>query len=65
MKTFGEIVREKRKAKGWAQWELAEEIGAEQHTISCWETGRTFPNILVAMQLAEVFDCTIDELIKG
>ena len=63
MKTFGEILRRKRTAKGLAQWELAEEIGVMQGTVSHWETGKCYPDILVAVGIADVLDCTLDELV--
>ena len=63
MKTFGEILKEKREAIGWKQEELAEEVGISRNSISLYERGVAYPNILTAADLADVLDCTLDELV--
>ena len=62
IKTIGEILYEKRKAKGWTQKALAQKIGVSQISISAWEYGKSYPNAIYLVSLAEEFDCTIDEL---
>ena len=61
-KTVGQILFEKRKARGWTQNKLAEKIDSYQGTIASWEKGDTYPNALFLSSLADVFECTIDEL---
>lgn len=63
MKTFGQILRQKRKAKGLRQWELAEEIGVNQRTVSSWEKGQRWPTLFTALAIADALDCSIDELV--
>ena len=63
MKTFGQILRQKRKEKELAQWELAEEIGVNQRTVSTWEKGQRWPTLFTAMAIADVLGCTLDELV--
>lgn len=53
-----------RKEKGWTQKELAELLHLSDKTISSWETGRTYPDLDSLIQLADLFDLTLDELIK-
>ena len=62
MKTIGQIIKEKRLAKGWSTYRLGKEIGVNHVTIFSWETTKTFPNALYLVDLADVFGCTIDEL---
>jgi transcriptional regulator with XRE-family HTH domain len=62
MKTVGQIIKEKRKARRWTQKRLAEKVDCMPSTIACWETNRAYPNALFLMSLADAFDCTIDEL---
>lgn len=62
MKTFGEILKEKRTESGWTQQELADKIGVNFSTISLWERGLRIPNIYLACDLADVFGCSVDEL---
>ncbi len=62
MKTIGEIIKEKRLAKGWTTYRLGKEIGVNHATILGWEKMRSFPNALYLVDLADVFECTLDEL---
>lgn len=63
MKTFGEILKEKRKEKGYTQPKLAKKLGVSLQIIWCWENGKHFPNLMVAADIADLFGCTIDELL--
>lgn len=62
MKTIGQIIKEKREAMGWSQKTLAETIGVTGAGVSAWELDKVTPNILTACDLADAFDCTLDEL---
>lgn len=63
--SIGERIKELRKEKGLAQWELAEEINSAQNTISGWETGRTEPTVFSCIILADYFGVTLDYLCRG
>ncbi|OJG99554.1 XRE family transcriptional regulator [Enterococcus termitis] len=49
----------------WTQKDLAEKVNVSDKTISSWETGRTYPDIAMLIQLSELFDLTLDEFMKG
>lgn len=55
------IVRFRREKK-ITQSKLAEFIGVTKASVSKWETGQSFPDLLVIPQLATYFGVTIDEL---
>ena len=61
-KTVGQILFEKRKAMRWTQKKLAEKIDVCDTTYASWESGKAYPNALYLSSLADVFNCTIDEL---
>lgn len=61
-KTVGQILWEKRKARRWSQEKLAEKIDSCQGTVASWEYGDSYPNALFLTSLADVFECSIDEL---
>ena len=46
IKTYGETVAQRRKAKGMSQVELAEKIGTQQSTIARIERGQMLPDIV-------------------
>lgn len=64
-KSMGEFIAELRKEKGLTQRELAEYLNVSDKTVSHWECGKNSPDISVLPILAEYFDITCDELIKG
>ena len=57
-------IRNIRQKKGMLQTELADKVGVTQGMVSLWETGYCSPSLSSAQKLAEVLDCTIDELIE-
>lgn len=63
MRTFGEILREKRTAKGYTREKLAELLDTSAHNIYYWEQGRAFPSLMNFVSVADFFGCTLDELI--
>ena len=60
--TLGEIIREKRKERGWTQSKLAKKIGVASGTVSYWENDDATPSIYAMWDMADVFNCSIDEL---
>ena len=58
-------LKELRKEKGITQEELAEKLGVSGRTISRWETGFNMPDISLLVEIAEFFDVSIPEIIKG
>ena len=44
---------------------MAEELGVSGRTISRWETGKNMPDISLLVEIAEFFDVSIPEIIKG
>jgi len=59
MKNF---IKEKRAIKGWTQDDLAEFADVSRQTIISIEKGRYNPSLVLAYQLAKLFECTIEEL---
>lgn len=62
LKLSENIVRLRHK-KGITQEELASYIGVTKASVSKWETGLSFPDILLLPELAAFFDTTVDDLI--
>ena len=56
-------IEKKRKEKGLLQSDLARELGVTQGAISQWEKGMTEPSIKYLVKMAQIFGCTVDELL--
>lgn len=52
----------KRKEKGITQEDLASYMGISKASVSKWETGQSYPDIMLLPQLAAYFNITLDEL---
>ena len=53
-----------RKAAGLTQMQAAKLLGVTDATISQWENGETRPKTNRLSKVAEIYGCTIDELLK-
>ena len=51
-----------RKANGFTQSELADRIGATRRQVSAWERGESDLPMDYAFTIADVFDCTLDDI---
>lgn len=49
----------------FSQEKLAEKLFVSRQTISNWETGRSYPDLRSLLMLSELFDVSLDELVKG
>lgn len=63
--TFGSNLRERRKAIGISQEELADRSGLHRTVISDHERGRADPLLGSIVRLAEALDTTVSDLCEG
>lgn len=62
---FPEQLKANRQRIGLSQEDLAQRIYVSRQTISNWETGKTYPDISSLLLLSNLFDVSVDELLKG
>jgi transcriptional regulator with XRE-family HTH domain len=62
MKTFGQILKEKREAKGWSINKTAIKLGVNPASVFKWEKDEHDPRLLQACDIADLFECSLDEL---
>lgn len=55
---------ERREALGLTQKQVASYVGADQSQISNYEKGDYKPKYAVAKKLAELYGCTVDEIME-
>ena len=55
-------IKEFREKVGLTQADLAEKVGARRETIVHLENGKYNPSLKLAMDIARVFDVTVEEL---
>lgn len=60
---IGKVISDKRKEKRITQEELANYLGISKPAVSKWESGQSYPDILLLPVLASYFNISVDELI--
>lgn len=63
-KLFGATLASLRKKKGYTQTALAERLGLSNKTVSKWENGQGYPDIVHLTPLANLLDVTVDDLLS-
>lgn len=53
-----------RKREGMTQAALADRINFSDKAVSKWERGESIPDVITLTELAQVFDITVDDLLK-
>ena len=56
-------IKDKRDAAKLTQVELSKLLGISQSAIAMWETGQSFPRTELLPKLAEILNCSVDELL--
>lgn len=54
-----------RRAKGFTQQSLAEQMGVTQGAVSQWEKETTHPSAKLMPKLANILEITVDEIVRG
>ena len=57
-------LKQLRMSKKFTQKQLAERLGVKRTTICMWETGNSSPSLEILKKIAQVLNCSIDELVK-
>lgn len=64
-KTIGRFIAALRKANGFTQQEVADKLHVSNKSVSRWERDECAPDLSLIPAIAELFDVTADELLKG
>lgn len=62
--SFSEKLQTLRKEKGLSQEQLAELLNVSRQSVSKWECGQTYPETDKLIILSDLFEITLDDLIK-
>lgn len=62
---FSENLQILRKMKNMSQEQLAERLDVSRQAVSKWESGNDYPETEKLISICEIFDCSMDEIIKG
>ena len=62
-KKIGDTIRKLRKARGWTQIELAQQLDASQKVVTTYENNKRTPTLENLKKLAVIFNTSIDEIV--
>ena len=60
--TLGNRIQKHRKVLNLTQEELAEKLNVTAQAVSKWENDNAYPDIQLLIKLADIFNCSLDEL---
>ena len=63
--SLGQRIIELRKKLHLSQYQLAKMMGVSRQAVSKWETGSGYPDIALLPQIADVFNVSIDYILRG
>lgn len=63
--SLSENLQNLRKIKNLSQEELAEKLNVSRQAVSKWESGSGYPETEKIISICEIFDCSMDELVRG
>ena len=55
-------LRDLRDARGWSQGELALQLEVSRQTVNALDTGKYDPSLPLAVRIARLFDCRIEDV---
>ncbi len=61
---IGSIMKNARSEARLSQEQAAEAIGVSRQTISNWETGKTYPDIISVIKMSDLYSVSLDRLLK-
>ena len=64
MVEFGEQLRRARETKGLTQQSLAEQLFVTRQTVSRWECGDRYPDLLTTKRISQVLEISLDDLLS-
>lgn len=57
-------LRDYRHKAGMTQEQLAKELGVTSSCVNMWETGNRKPDIISLKKIAQILNCTTDDLLE-
>ena len=61
---IGKKLRDARNAAKLTQESAAESLGVSRQTVSNWETGKTYPDIVSVIRMSGLYSVSLDCLLK-
>lgn len=61
---LGQMISKIRKEKELTQEDFAQKFNVTRQTVSNWENGKSYPDLLTLVRISDEFDCSLDVMLK-
>ena len=61
---IGSKIKNARIQANFTQEQVAEALSVSRQTISNWETGKTYPDIVSVVKMSDLYNISLDRLLK-
>lgn len=61
---LSQTITEIRKEKELTQEEFAKEFNVTRQTVSNWENGKSYPDLLTLVKISDMYGCSLDRMLK-
>lgn len=61
---IGSLLKNARTASSLTQEQAAEALGVSRQTVSNWETGKSYPDIVSVIRMSDLYGVSLDSLLK-
>ena len=61
---IGALLRDARNQSDMTQEQAAEALGVSRQTVSNWETGKSYPDIVSVIRMSDLYKVSLDHLLK-
>ena len=58
------LIKKSRNESGLTQEQAAESLGVSRQTISNWENGKSYPDIISVIKMSDLYSVSLDYLLK-
>jgi len=63
--SISEVLKQARAEAELSQEDAAEKVGVSRQTVSSWENGKSYPDIVSVIALSDAYGISLDSLMKG
>lgn len=61
---ISKCIKDARQNNNISQERLAEQLGVSRQTVSSWETGKSYPDIVSVIKMSDIFNISLDKMLK-
>ena len=61
---ISKCIKDARQNNNISQESLAEQLGVSRQTVSSWETGKSYPDIVSVIKMSDIFNISLDKTLK-